>query len=264
MGQDNAVKLLIVLPVKSEKSGAHYPIRWEVCQNTWLKDSPCDFRGFTDAELGLTEIDQHNNAVDPIRTHRTQLMVRWALEHGYDYMFRTDTDTYVWVNRLLACGFEQHDYMGWSVGYPRHLEKTWAMNTAHGGVGFFLSRRSMEIVANAPVEKYLDGKYWGDLWAGHQLWKHGIYCHRDTRFLDGSSGDHAQHNGNISADELPLNHPYIALHPVPAANMPAIHEKFKGIGAETAAPELQMWGKHVHYNYGTKRPDICVCRYCHA
>ncbi len=256
------MRLLIALPVKSEKSGAHYPIRWEMCQSTWLRDSPVDFHGFMDAELGLSEIDQHNNALDPIRTLRTQLMVRWALEHGYDYLFRTDTDSYVWVNRLMACGYEQHDYMGWCVGYPRHLEKDWAMNTAHGGVGFILSRRSMEIVATAPVEKYSDGKYWGDLWAGHQLWKHGIYCHRDTRFLEGSSGDHKQHDGNISAEELPQNHPYIALHPVPAVNMLAIHEKFKHISAETVAPELQMWGENRNYAHGQKRPDICTCSWC--
>lgn len=258
------MKLLIVLPVKSGQGGAHYPIRWEMCQSTWLKDSPVDFHGFTDADLGLTEIDQHQNAIDPIRTLRTQLMVRWALERGYDYLFRTDTDTYVWVNRLLACGFEKHDYMGWCVGFPRHLEQDWAMNTAHGGVGFFLSRKAMEIVANAPVEKYVDGKYWGDLWAGHQLWKQGIYCHQDTRFLDGSSGNHAEHNGNISADELPLDHPYVAIHPVPFANMQAIHDKFKNIGAETSVPAKQLWGKQTYYAYGTKRPNVCQCAYCHS
>lgn len=236
------MKLVIVLPVKSEKSGPHYPPRWELCQSTWLRDSPVDFHGFSDEELGLTEIDQHQNDIDPIRTHRTQLMVRWALDRGYDYLFRTDTDTYVWLNRLLACGFEQHDYMGWSVGYPRYLEREWAINTAHGGVGFFLSRRAMEIVANAPVEKYSDGKYWGDLWAGQQLWKNGIYCQRDTRFLDGSSGDPKRHHGNIFAEELPMDHPYVAIHPVPAANMQAIHDKFKDIPAETIAPAVQLWG----------------------
>src|ERR1043166_753992 len=104
------MRLLIALQVKSEKSGAHYPIRWEMGKNTWLRDSPVDFHGFTDDELGLKEIDQHKNEIDPIRTHRTQLMVRWALEHGYDYIFRVDTDSYVWVNRLLACGFEKYPY----------------------------------------------------------------------------------------------------------------------------------------------------------
>lgn len=257
-------KLVIVLPVKSGKSGAHYPIRWDMCQSTWLKDSPVDFHGFTDDELGLVEIDQHKNAVDPIRTLRTQGMVRWALEQGYDYLFRCDTDAYVWVNRLMACGYEQHDYMGWCIGYPRHLELDWAMNTAHGGVGFFLSKRAMEIVANAPVEKYGDGKYWGDLWAGHQLWKHKIYCHQDTRFLEGSSGDRKQHDGNISADQLPMDHPYIAIHPVPAVNMPAIYEKFRNIGAETVAPELPMWGMKRNYAIGVKRPNICPCSYCHS
>lgn len=206
--------------------------RIEWCKETWLKDSPVDWKGFTDSELGLTEIDQHDNLNDPIRTWRTKLMSKWAFKNGYEYMFRVDSDAYVWIHRLLACGFEKYEYSGWCL----------PGGTAHGGVGFFLNRLSLERVMEAPVERFRDHKYWGDLWAGTQLQKFGVKCHRDTRFLDGSSGDITIHHGNILADELPLDHPYISIHPVgDFENMKAIHERFKHIPAETIAPEYQIF-----------------------
>jgi hypothetical protein len=228
------VKLLIAIPIKTEP---HYTDRAIACLDTWLKDCPCDYKLFSDADLGLTEINQHDNENDPIRTWRTKLMVKHAYDNGYDFIFRVDSDAYVWVNRLLACGFENHDYMGWCLQEP---QGEWCVNTAHGGCGFFLSRRAMEIVIDAPIEKYADGKYWGDLWVGQQLYKAGIHCHRDTRFLDGSS--HANHHGNIAADELPLDHQYIVVHPVNPCpeNYYAIHERFKNVSSETIPPDKQL------------------------
>jgi hypothetical protein len=227
-------KLLIAIPVKSSQM---YRDRMNVCEATWLKNCGVDYKGFTDADLGLVEIDQHHNETDPIRTHRTQRMAKYAYDNGYDYVFRTDTDSYVWVNRLLACGFEQHDYMGWRLNIPQTGD--WCLRTAHGGIGFFLSRRAMKVIINAEVDRYGDGKFWGDLWAGHKLWKAGIECHRDTRFLDGSG--HPHHHGNIFADELPVDHPYISIHPVPPENMLAIHKRFKNLPAETVPPTVQLW-----------------------
>lgn len=222
-------KLLIVLPIKTEQQ---YADRLRACEQTWLANSPVDYKGFTDADLGLVEINQHDNANDPIRTHRTQKMVRYAYERGYDFLFRVDTDAYVWINRLLASGFEQHDYMGWCLEHVPAGQ--WCMKTAHGGVGFTLSRRAMKVIIDAPVEKYGDGKYWGDLWAGHQLWKAGINCNRDTRFAD--------HKGNIHLNELTREHQYISVHPVlPIDNLLAFHEKFKDLPAETVAP-VKQWG----------------------
>jgi hypothetical protein len=235
------MSLLIALPIKTTPN---YAERFKACEETWLKDSPVDYRGFSDAELGLTEINQHDNANDPIRTHRTQRMVKYAYENGYDHIFRVDTDAYVWINRLLASGFEKHDYMGWCVdtgqgsftGDPHSFCNT----TAHGGIGFTLSRRAMKVIIDAPICRYGDGKYWGDLWAGDQLWKKGIHCKRDTRFLDGSG--HATHHGNIAVHELPDDHPYISVHPaLPVENIYAIHERFKNLPAETVAPKYQLW-----------------------
>jgi hypothetical protein len=263
-------KLLIAIPIKSEQK---YVDRMNACRNTWLScvpdadsrlNPPLAYKAFSDAELGL---DPNSPTVRP---WRTKLMCKYALENGYDYIFRTDSDAYVWVNRLLASGFEQHDYMGWCLDYPKHLEKERGLRTAHGGIGFFLSRRAMEIVANTEPWKQEDGIYWGDIWTGEVLWKHGIYCHRDTRFLDGSNGDPTgalaasdiQHHGNIFADELPETHPYIAVHPVPAENMYEIHERFNDLPAGTTPPERQLWWSQPNWNIGEKQPDICPCEYC--
>lgn len=242
-------KLLIALPTKT---APHYADRMEACRKTWLSELPdlarfphihnnlsTSYKGFSDADLGLVEVNQHDNANDPIRTHRTKRMVQWAYDLGFDYIFRVDTDAYVWVNRLLKSGFENHDYMGWCLDVPERPGHPWCMNTAHGGIGFFLSRRAMKVVIDAPVEKYSDGKYWGDLWAGQALWRKGIKCHRDTRFLDGSG--HPKHHGNIFVDELPANHQYIAIHPCPIASLHAIHDRFKNLPEATIAPDKQLW-----------------------
>jgi hypothetical protein len=253
-------ELLIAIPTKS---GEHYAARAKACCDTWLKDCPCDFKMFSDADMGLTEIDQHDNVNDPIRCHRTKLMVKYAYENGYDNIFRVDADAYVWINRLLNSGFEQHDYMGWCLDYPKHLETDIGRRTAHGGIGFFLSRKAMQVIVNAPVERCIDGKFWGDIWVGEQLWKRGIYCHRDTRFLDGSYPP--QHQGNIAAHELPLDHQYISVHPTdPITNVYEIQKRFPRLSDQTVPPERQLWHKEPNWNIGGKRPDICPCDYCHA
>lgn len=253
--------LLIAIPTKTAR---YYAERAKVCEETWLKDCPCDYRFFSDADLGLRETNQHDNANDPIRTRRTKLMVKYAYERGHDYIFRVDTDAYVWVNRLLHCGFEQWDYSGWCNEVPDHLQTDWCMTSAHGGTGFFLSRKAMRIVMDAPVEKYCDGKFWGDLWCGQQLWKHKIRCHRDTRFLDG--GHEPMHHGNIAASELPLDHQYVSVHPVNPCpeNFYAMRDRFPKMSDETVPPERQIWWRHIDRDYGVKRPEMCLCEYCRS
>jgi hypothetical protein len=186
-------------------------------------------------------------------------MAQYALESGYDYVFRTDSDAYCWVNRLLASGFENHDYQGWCIDYPKHLETDKALRTAHGGIGFLLSRKAMEIVVREKPWMQSDGYYWGDIWTGEVLWQHGIRCQRDTRFLDGSNG--AQHHGNVFASELPLDHPYISVHPLPVLNIDEMHAKFPCMSDETIPPERQLWWCDIDHNYGTKQPE-CPCDYC--
>lgn len=245
------MKLLIAIPTKSDYE---YSLRMMAVKDTWLKNCPVDFKEFSDVELGL---DPNSETIRPMRT---KLMCKYALDHGYDYIFRVDSDAYVWVDRLLKCGFENHDYIGWCIDYPRHVELMGsAFRTAHGGIGFFLSRRAMQIVVDTPPWRQGDGNYWGDIWTGEVLWKNGIYCHRDTRFLDGSNG--TQHSGEIDADELPVGHQYISVHPVHTQDMFKFHERFKNLNAETVAPERQIWWTDYKFDWGPRSVQ-CSCEYC--
>ena len=221
---------MIAIPTKATLPTGEelYQTRRMACEATWLKDCPCDYKFFSDADLGLDFFSE------TVRTWRTKLMAKYAYDNGYDFMFRCDTDTYVWTNRLMACGFEAHDYMGYCVPYPKRLEIHCGLRTAHGGSGFFLSRRAMEPVIETPPFLCHDGRYWGDIWTGEVLWKHDIHCHRDTRFMDGEGA------GNWLPSWLPKEHPYITIHPVPAPNMYMFHELGK-MGDETAPPEKQLF-----------------------
>ena len=74
--------------------------------------------------------------------HKVQGIVRWALERDFDFLFKCDDDTFVWVDRLLSGGFEHFDHYGWGTGGIG--------GGLLGGPGYFLSKRSMQAVAEAP------------------------------------------------------------------------------------------------------------------
>lgn len=235
------MRLLIAIPIKNENEGREYQKRMAACEATWLKDCPCDYKFFTDEELGL----DYKSAT--IRPDRTRGMCKYALENGYDYLFRCDSDTYVWLNRLLACGFEQHDYMGYCIEFFPPLP---SKRTAHGGIGFFLSRRAMQIVADAKPFRCYDGNYWGDIWTGELLFKHKIYCHRDKRFMDGSGS--TKHHGNIFAHELPEDHQFISIHPLPVENMIEMYERFPRMSDATVEPKYTLWDADLFPEGGRK------------
>jgi Galactosyltransferase len=72
--------------------------------------------------------------------HKTIAVVKYALDHGYDYLFKCDDDTYVWPDRLIEeLRHSSFDYAGYQHG-----------NVCTGGPGYFLSRRAMEAVQSQP------------------------------------------------------------------------------------------------------------------
>jgi hypothetical protein len=95
---------------------------------------------------------------------------RWAWERGYDYVFKTDTDTYVDLPRLLASGFEAFDY----VGTPFFVD---GQPFGHGGAGYWVSRNAFKLFLDAPI-----AIPWDDIWTGQILLKHGIPLHVDYRY----------------------------------------------------------------------------------
>lgn len=60
-------------------------------------------------------------------------LIEWAIAEDFDFVFKCEDDTYVRPERLLASGFDRHDYIG-STGNRRY---------AHGGAGYWLSRRAL-------------------------------------------------------------------------------------------------------------------------
>jgi hypothetical protein len=191
MGQSS--NLLITIPTKS---GPEYLKRAATCEATWLRDSPVDYKFFRDADYSLDPDDVL------VRQKRMKVMCKYALTNRYDYLFRVDADAFVWIDRLLDSGFESHDYMGWCLEYEGWKARN---RTAHGGAGFFLSRKAMELVLNAPHFAH-DGIYWGDIWTGQLLYDHGIRCKADARFHE--------HGAEVNLDELPTGHDFITVHPL--------------------------------------------------
>jgi hypothetical protein len=153
------------------------------CRATWLKGAAADYRFFRgrgakraplDDEVFLDAPDDYYGL-----PHKVQAIAGWALDAGYDFSFKCDNDTFVSVPRLLASGFEKHDYSGFYRG-P-------GPSYASGGSGYWLSRRAMEIVRSAKfiddfsdeTRRSLRGE---DVQVGGCLLSRGIECFRDERY----------------------------------------------------------------------------------
>jgi len=61
-----------------------------------------------DDEVVLPVPDDYFHLVFKVRK-----MHQWALDHGFEYVYKCDVDTYVDLERLMRSGFEQHDFTGW-------------------------------------------------------------------------------------------------------------------------------------------------------
>jgi hypothetical protein len=141
------------------------------CKATWAEsvNNLCDIVFFTGEVLGVPD----NYEDLPIKV---QAICKWALLRNYDFMLKVDSDTYVWLDRILASGFEQHDYSGWTGGKAAAKDEY-----ASGGAGYWLSKRAMQIVAEAS----LTSDTCEDRWVGRVLYDAGIIVHRNVHHAHG-------------------------------------------------------------------------------
>lgn len=72
--------------------------------------------------------------------HKTQAICRWAVDKGYDYVFKCDSDTAVYVDRLVA------ELLGRPFEYAGFVN---SVNECSGGPGYFLSLRAAQLVGNS-------------------------------------------------------------------------------------------------------------------
>jgi|GEM_PF-1683053 hypothetical protein len=131
----------------------------------------------------------------PFMVLKDKALFQWALDHGYEYVFRACDDTVVYPERLLQHldYLKKHDYAGTMCGYGA-MAGTGAVFTLryldymHGGVGVWLSRKAMEMLIaddwkgpySSPYSNQIEltpgtyfkgswGIYWDDLWMGEVL-----------------------------------------------------------------------------------------------
>ena len=104
---------------------------------------------------------------------KVRAICRWALQNNYTHAFMCDDDTYVQCDRLLASGFEKHDYIGRlrgpSGGYPAPY---------CSGFAYWLSATALHAVINGG--RTSDNA--DDRFVGQVLAQAGIKGELDTRY----------------------------------------------------------------------------------
>ena len=146
-----------------ENDGRNQSVR-----DTWLKDLPIgwDYRFFHGQGSSHGQDIVNVSCGDDMNdlTHKTQGKLRWAVEHGYDFVFCCFPDTYACVERLIICGFENFDYVGTFYCHPGGIPY------CQGGAGYFLSRKACEIVIAANLPHYIAE----DCIVGDTLFRHNL------------------------------------------------------------------------------------------
>jgi hypothetical protein len=128
-------------------------------RNTWLRDlrgaNYCFVLGNGATRLHPDELildcgDRYEDL--PRKTHA---LCKWNNEHGYDYIFLCDTDTFVVPSRLEG-SHDGKDYVGFfngTIGKPK--EVYWCLYAwASGGSGYWLSKRAAQIVSEVNPDAY--------------------------------------------------------------------------------------------------------------
>jgi hypothetical protein len=143
----------------------------QAARDTWVKDIPqgVDYRFF----LGNPSqcVDEVTLPVgDSLQdlTHKMVAVCAWALEQGYDFLFKCDLDTLVRPLGLLQSDFKAWDWVGGQNSF-----------FASGGAGYMLSQRAMRAVVEYPIATSQEE----DVHVAHALLAQGIALHHDPRFL---------------------------------------------------------------------------------
>lgn len=152
---------------------ARHRYAWrEAIRNTWKPQVPADkadalfFMGrgepreFLHDEIELDCSDRYEHLPEKVRE-----MCRWALKRDYHHMLKCDDDVVLKPNAMLSSGYEKHDFSGRANRPPQPFVVSFGFN-------YWLSRKSMEFVANAELPQ--DGSNDDEKWVAKTLWEHNI------------------------------------------------------------------------------------------
>lgn len=152
---------------------------------------------FTDRKVELTTYSPKSDEVllhvpddYPHITYKLRAEQRWAVEHGFDFVFQSSADIYIDLKKLLNSGFQNYDYSGRAIDsrglYPN------VQQYAGGHAGYWFSRIAAQFVANSPVDFWCD-----DIWAGQRMFLNNVPLHSDLRYAN--SPDPKSDNDTITA-----------------------------------------------------------------
>lgn len=155
----------------------------EASRQTWIKNlQDVDYKifyghGHHELKSDEVQIDAPDGYYD-LATKMYE-MIRWAWEHGYDFLLQLDDDTYVRSTQLHRSNFFKHNFVaGVSFGVDEHNRVfQYLTGQSATGPGYWLSRKAMEIIINSPRPAHA----WPDEpWVGQVLEKNGIKVHRSN------------------------------------------------------------------------------------
>jgi hypothetical protein len=209
------MKILIAITACHPR--AHY---CEAQRQTWLMNlTGADYKFFygrgahssrRDDEVFLDVPDDYEHLV-----FKTQAMVNYAHRNGYDFVFKTDDDAYIFIERFIKGVPTYANYVGQAWGSP---------DAPHAcGGGYWLSEYAMRFLIGAGERTYyyprhqspLDGNkpLPEDRWVGEVLKSNGIGFRVDDRYSGKES----------------CNHRTIATWEFPGDEMYKAHEQFEEI-----------------------------------
>jgi hypothetical protein len=149
----------------------------DAIRSTWLAMVPegkADVRFF----IGADTSDEPNvvplNCGDLYKDlpEKVRQIMKWALDHGYDYMLKCDDDVVLRPVELLLSGYEKHQYSG---KINRYLNQGYNVPV---GFNWWVSRQCMEIMVGSPLPDNNDD----EKWVAETLHQHGIHIVNDHRY----------------------------------------------------------------------------------
>lgn len=139
-------------------------VKHQAQRDTWLKDFHDFFSYSVEKKFFLGDVvDKFEEDEVPLLSikdtyetlsTKTQAICQWAAERDFDFLLKVDTDTVAHPRNLVFSNFQNHDYSG---GFnedqmPTSLRDRFGGSTIQfpsGGAGYWLSRKSLTIVANS-------------------------------------------------------------------------------------------------------------------
>lgn len=160
----------------------------DTIRETWAPLVPKDtdmrfFLGRGECSVKKDEVvlncgDEYMEIPDKVRA-----MVRWALDHGYDYMLKCDDDVVLIPTKLMASEFAPHDFTGCQDPrcVPGEIRTPW-------GFCYWLSRKAMTLVATAPLPGELGSTHAykhnnDEAWVSTVMYINNIQLHSDNRYF---------------------------------------------------------------------------------